>query len=388
MRDHVPVPFAPLAILGLASALAWPVSPTRVAIRVPAGTPIESIALDTWSELGGASLDVVVPAAVVPLLGEHELLDADIDATAHAERSRLASRATKGWFDEYRDFTEVTARMRSLAELAPDRVSMHEVGRSIEGRAIWALAIGHGDTKMLVNGTQHAREWISTMVTTCVADRLVREYDTNPAVRRFVDTTQLWIVPIVNPDGYQHAWSSNRYWRKNRRGTHGVDLNRNWGVAWGGAGSSGSERSEVYRGTSAFSEPETRALRDLALREHFNLHVDFHSYSQLVMYPWCYTQSPPKDRDRLRALGDGMASALYAAHGTRYDLVQCGGAAGTMTDWTYGEAKATSFIIELRPKGGGRNGFVLPPEQIRPTCDEGFGAVLALRSRAIGRAQP
>ena len=80
-----------------------------------------------------------------------------------------------------------------------------------------------GATPMLVNGTKHAREWITSMVTTCVADRLVREYSTNPAIRAFVDSTELWVVPVVNPDGYQYTWAQNRYWRKNRRGGHGVD---------------------------------------------------------------------------------------------------------------------------------------------------------------------
>src|SRR5436305_1081127 len=83
-----------------------------------------------------------------------------------------------------------------------------------------------------------AREWIAAMTTTCVADRLVRDYDRDPAIRDFVDRHDLWIVPVANPDGYQHSWSADRYWRKNRRDGHGVDLNRNFGVAWGGAGSS------------------------------------------------------------------------------------------------------------------------------------------------------
>jgi pimeloyl-ACP methyl ester carboxylesterase len=104
------------------------------------------------------------------------------------------------------------------------------------------------------------------MVTTCVADRLIRGYGSDPAIRAFVDRTELWVVPVANPDGYQHAWGSNRYWRKNRRGTHGVDLNRNFGVAWGGRGASKSERSETYAGTAAFSEPESRALRGEAAR--------------------------------------------------------------------------------------------------------------------------
>src|SRR5512138_2293267 len=105
------------------------------------------------------------------------------------------------------------------------------------------------------------------MVTTCVADRLVRDYDRDSEIRAFVDSTELWIVPVVNPDGYQYSWATDRYWRKNRRGGHGVDLNRNYSVAWGGDGSSADKSSQVYRGEFAFSEVESSAVRDLAKRE-------------------------------------------------------------------------------------------------------------------------
>jgi murein tripeptide amidase MpaA len=238
---------------------------------------------------------------------------------------------------------------------------------------------------MLINGTQHAREWLSTMATTCVADRLVRHYDDDKAIRDFVDTTELWVVPVVNPDGYQYTWAGDRYWRKNRRDRYGVDLNRNFSVAWGGSGASRSRDSETYRGEYAFSEPETSALRDLVKREGIALHIDFHTYSQLILYPWGYTGTPTKDHARFAAVGDRMASAMFATHETHYKLMQSVElypAAGTMSDWMYGEAQAQSFTIELRPAaswGRGRNGFVRPPEEIRPTCDEAFAAVLEMR---------
>lgn len=369
-------------------------APTRAAIRVACEEPTtcalaEALALDVWSEPRGPGLplDVVVTTDALARLDAAgvpwQMLIPDIDAVASAEAARLrdpaAARPTD-WFGEYRDYDAIGAHLRELVELAPDRVALHAIGGSIEGRPLWALRIGDGATPMLINGTQHAREWIAAMVTTCVADRLVRGYDHDPAIRAFVDRTKLWVVPIVNPDGYQYSWGTDRYWRKNRRDRHGVDLNRNFSVAWGSSGSSGRKRAETYRGEYAFSEPETIALRDLAKRERIALHVDFHAYGQLLLYPWGYTSAPAKDRDRFAAIGDRMASAMFAAHQIRYSLmssIELYPAGGTMTDWMYGEVEALSFTIELRPKGG--SGFVLPPEQIRPTCDEGLAAVLALR---------
>jgi hypothetical protein len=381
--------------VGVIALLTSSSSPSpRTAIRIDCASEVacafaEARALDVWSEHRGPGLplDIVVDRAGLRELAaagiEHEMLVPDIDELAAREAFRLQFRAqAKDFFTEFHDYREITDHVRGLAEEAPDRAQLHPLGSSLDGRTIWALRIGkQGGERMLVNGTQHAREWISSMVTTCVADRLVHEYDTSPAIKTFVDTTDLWIVPVVNPDGYQHSWSTNRYWRKNRRDGHGVDLNRNWDVAWGGSGSSKNKRSETYHGSSPFSEPESAALRDLAMRERIQLHVDFHAYGQLILYPWNWTSKPAKHRDRYAALGDRIASAMFAQHKKRYSLIQgveLYPSAGTANDWMYGELEAISYGIELRPKGG--TGFVLPPEEIKPTCDEGLAAVLALRA--------
>jgi len=360
-----------------------------MAIRVADNPFAEALALDVWSEERGPGrpLDLVVTPAALPLLEgagvAYEVLDPDIDASARAEHERLQKPGPKEFFAEYRDYTAIGEHLRSLALLAPDRVAMQAIGASVDGRPIWAVRIGTGGTKMLVNGTEHAREWLSAMATTCVADRIVRDYATDPQIRAFADTHELWVVPVSNPDGYQYAWTSDRYWRKNRRGRHGVDLNRNFSVGWGGEGSGKSERSETYRGEYAFSEPESIALRDLVKREKITHHVDFHTYSQLVLYPWGYTRTPAPDRARFAAIGDRMASAIFATHRNAYKLIQSSElypAGGTMSDWMYGEAGAQSFTIELRPgewPGRGRGGFAPPPEEIRPTCDEALAAVLA-----------
>jgi len=389
------VPGTPVAIAPT------PTAKTRVAIRVDCAAAVgcalaERLSVDVWSEDRGPGLplDVVVESTALSQLDAahvaYEVLVPDIDKVAAEEKARLSGAQVNDggdWFAEYKNYDAISAYLTQLASRAPDLTSLETIGRSIEGRPIQALRIGGtapGATPMMINGTQHAREWIAAMVSTCVADRLVRGYATDPAIHDFVDRTELWVVPVVNPDGYQHSWGSNRYWRKNRRGTHGVDLNRNYSVAWGGDGSSNRERSEVYRGLTPFSEPESRALRDLALRRHISIHVDFHAYGQLLLYPWSYTRAPAADRALFGAVGDRMASAMAVTHENRYTL-QSGAdlyaAAGTMTDWMYGEAKALSFTVELRPSGNrGAGGFVLPPAQIKPTCDEGLAAVLALRS--------
>jgi carboxypeptidase T len=377
-----------------------PPAPTRVAIRVACDAPgaceiAHALAVDVWSEHEGPGLplDVVVPSDQLAELTRAgvswQVLVPDIDAVAAAEAARLHSPAahTADWFAEYRDYRAIADHLGELADAAPGRARLEVIGNSVENRPLWALKIGGGApgaVPMLINGTLHAREWIASMVATCVADRLIRDYDRDPAIRAFVDRTELWVVPVVNPDGYQLTWAGQRFWRKNRQGRFGVDLNRNFSVGFGGTGSSGVPASETYRGPNAFSEPESRALRDLAKREHVALHIDFHAYGQIVLYPWGFKGTPPADRDRLAAVGDRVTSAAIAAHGTPFTLssgVEFYPAAGILTDWMYGEAGALSYTIELRPRWpAGTGGFVLPPEQIRPTCDEGLAAVLALRA--------
>ncbi len=395
VRSH-----APVTVESAPSRL----GPERTAVRVWPRTAAERAdvfahAIDVWSEHSDAeALDVVLdPAGMAWVLDarlEAEVLVVDIDALAEDERERLAMAevarppAPGRWFSEYRDLSAIHAHLDQLAQRRPDLVMQETIGHSLEGRPLVALRIGGTGSRragMLINGGLHAREWISMMVTTCVADRLISSYDDDARIRRFVDEVELWVVPVSNPDGYVHSWSRDRYWRKNRRDGHGVDLNRNFDLAWGGPGSSDKPASQIYRGTAAFSEPESAALRDLMHRGDFDAHIDFHSYGQLLLHPWSHKRKRSRDHKRLSATADGMAKAIAAQHGKRYRKMSGESlypASGTFMDWAYGEHEVSSFVIELRPRGG--SGFVLPPEQIVPTCDEGLAAVLTL-GESVGR---
>ncbi len=123
-----------------------------------------------------------------------------------------------------------------------------------------------------------------------LANALIDGASSNARIARILSTCEIFILPSVNPDGYEHTWTTARLWRKNRRdngnGTFGVDPNRNWGFQWGRGGASTDPASETYRGTAAFSEPETQPLRDF-FYAHPNIvgHMDYHSYSQLLLWP-------------------------------------------------------------------------------------------------------
>jgi carboxypeptidase T len=371
---------------------------TRMAIRVYPRSQTQydealAAALDVWSEYpSDAQIDIVVDASAWSEQAaefDFEVLVANIDAVAAEEHQRLAApraaRPAPGeWFSDYRDFGSVLDYLELLAVSHPELARIEDVGTSIEGRPLRAIHIGaNADAPTFVfNGGQHAREWISVMTTTCIADRLTRGYADDPRVRAILDTTQVVVLPVANPDGYAFSWTNDRYWRKNRRGDHGVDLNRNYPVAFGGRGASDDPNSPVYHGEHAFSEPESMALRDLIRRESPLLHIDFHSYSQLVLYPWGFTTKAAPDSKRLASLAKQYAKVVAATHGEKYTPKSGGAlypAAGTLMDWVYAERDIPALVIELRPRRG--SGFVLPPDQIGPTCDENFAAVLDLIER-------
>jgi carboxypeptidase T len=138
---------------------------------------------------------------------------------------------------------------------------------------------------------------------------LASKYGSDPRITNIVDSRETWIVFMVNPDGveYDIATGSYRMWRKNRQpngtGAVGTDLNRNWGWQWGCCGgSSGSFSSETYRGAAPFSAPETARLRDFVNSrviggvQQIKAHIDFHTYSELVLWPYGPTRAPRQRR--------------------------------------------------------------------------------------------
>jgi murein tripeptide amidase MpaA len=366
----------------------------RVAVEIDSRSASDqafalALSLDVWSEESPMVL-VVSSAKLDALAGiPHRIVVDDIDEVADQERTRLAKRARASWFSEYRDLHEVDDYMAELVVQHPELVSERTIGWSLEGRPIHELTISRGGAiGIALDGAQHAREWISVMVPICVADRLVAARN-EPRITKILDAASFHIVPVVNPDGYAYSWTHDRYWRKNRRGGYGVDLNRNYGVGWGQPGSSPDHASPNYRGEAAFSEPESRAVRSWLQSTSIRAHIDFHNYSQVILYPWSYQKAPPPDRERFAAIADRMSTAMFAAHGQRY-AIRAGSElktsiGGTLADWAYSDRGVLSFLVELRPTSKREGGFVLPPSQIAPTCDESEAAVLELAEAMIGR---
>jgi carboxypeptidase T len=289
--------------------------------------------------------------------------------------------------------------LRQLSESQPEIAELQEIGRSLENRPIWALRIGErrpSEHKLLFMGCHHAREWVSVEVPYLLAEHLV-ENSGQPAVRQWLQRGEIWVAPMVNPDGHEYSRTpETRLWRKNRRtnvdGSIGVDPNRNYGYMWGTLNintSSHVPSDETYVGPRAFSEPETQAVRNLVARELFRGVITYHSFSQLILYPWGYTSQPIPDTSDLATmtkLAKRMQQLIRGVHGTIYTPQQSSQlypTAGDTTDWTYGEYGIPSFTIELRPDSIQNGGFILPPDQIQPTFEENLPAAMEFIKRIL-----
>ena len=305
--------------------------------------------------------------------------------------------------ENFIDYAFLQKQALSLATKYPI-FSTKVIGKSIENRDIIAFKISSQvntdsaqKAKIVLVGTYHAREWIVPNVVYLIAQQLLEDYGANSEITALIDNSEIWLVPMVNPDGHEYSRinASTRYWRKNRRdngdGTYGVDLNRNHSFKWGydDTGSSPTTSSNTYRGKTPASEPETQAIERFVTEIHPQIFVSYHSYSQLVLYPWGYINDPSKDNTQLSAIATKISEAIKEVHGKVYKPSSTPevlyNTNGDVIDWSYGALDILSFLIELRPGGWpsiGINGFSPHKDEILPTFEENYNAIKYLLSAA------
>jgi murein tripeptide amidase MpaA len=365
---------------------------------------VTSLCDNVWSHgTGVGSFDVQIDGRRLANLDElgiaYTVLIDDLQRRVEDERADIIARAMQrdlAWFANYKTRTEINAYMDSLAA-GSGGLAVSETlpgAATIGGRTLKAIRITGPDAPgnpkatrpaLIFNSCQHAREWISPMTTMYFADQLLAKYSTDARIKGIVDNCEIIIVPIVNPDGYEYTWSTQRLWRKNRKpngdGSFGVDNNRNWAFGWGGEGASTVPSNDTYRGPSAASEVETQVLANyITSIPRIKAHIDFHSYSQLIMSPWAYTSTLPVDNALFLQLDQAMATAVFNTYGKTYTYgpvyTTIYPASGGASDWTYGARNILGFSFELRDTG--TNGFTLPADQIIPTGEENFNAIKVL----------
>ncbi|HEX5567345.1 MAG TPA: M14 family metallopeptidase [Streptomyces sp.] len=305
----------------------------------------------------------------------------------------------------YHNYAEATAAINEYVRKYPSIMSKRVIGKSYEGRDIVAVKISdnvgtdEAEPEVLLTHHQHAREHLTVEMALYVLREFGARYGSDSRITRMVNERELWVIPDMNPDGgeYDIATGSYRSWRKNRQPNSGssyigTDLNRNWYYKWGCCGgSSSSPSSSTYRGPSAGSAPEVRVVADFVRsrvvdgRQQITAHIDFHTYSELVLWPYGYTYSDTApgltqdDRDAFAAVGRAMAASNGYTPQQSSDLYITD---GSINDWMWGEHRIFSYTFEMYPGPNGREGFYPPDEVIERETSRNRTAVLLLMENA------
>jgi hypothetical protein len=277
----------------------------------------------------------------------------------------------------YHNFPEMVAEIHATEAAYPDIVDVFSIGKSHQGREIWAakisdnVAIDEPEPEILFDALHHAREHMTVEQALYLLRVLTVDYATDQRVRTLVNGREIFIVFAVNPDGFEFDLTATtgahrpyRAWRKNRQPNAGssyvgTDLNRNYGYRWGCCGgSSGSKSAITYRGPAAWSAPEVRAMRDFVNsrvidgRQQIKSHVSFHTNGQLVLWPYGYTKT---NRPADMSIDDYNAIVAFAkgqAGRNGYKAEQSSDlyiTDGDQIDWMYGVHRIFSYTWELYP---------------------------------------
>lgn len=371
-----------LALLVLGGATAATAQLRVVEVPISGHAGLDSLARLGFEVAAVRTIDGAQRAVIIVSAETEALLGRRGFKTAPLTAARVTTGAAADTFHVFHSFDAPGDGIRAtLSTWAATDAGLHvdSVGASYEGRPILAVKIGPPDDapnrpNVLFMGTHHAREWIST----AVALKLIRWLADSGSV--LTATHDVWVIPVENPDGYQYTFTTDRYWRKNRRpnanGSYGVDPNRNYPAFWGAddVGSSNSPYAETYRGAAPASEPETQAVMAFHAAHPPVVSLSYHSYGGLVLYPWGFRPGElAPDLPRFQALAgtelapavtDGLSeSSLDHYHpGPSWNLYATN---GEYTDWAYRTYGTIAFTTELTSgccRSGLYYGFEFPDD--------------------------
>ncbi len=204
----------------------------------------------------------------------------------------------------YFDVTRAVARIDEMVAKYPtiatkvDLSALPGAAKTHEGRSIFALKlsgkpVAGGKPAVVIVAQHHARELNAGFIAQAAMERIASGYGKDAALTKLLDEREVYIVPIVNPDGVNTVFTEERMWRKNKAknsdGSRGVDINRNYPFLFGACGTSEQGSSEVYKGPSAASEPEVRTMMAVQRELRPELYIDFHNHGNevLELYPPC-----------------------------------------------------------------------------------------------------
>ncbi|NXY42858.1 CBPO Carboxypeptidase, partial [Ceuthmochares aereus] len=360
-----------------------------------------ALLLDLWKPLlpediwAGEDVHVRVPAPLVQetkdRLDQH-MISYNVlipDVQELVDQSMLKERSNHRQVPEgyvytlYHPMDEIYQWMSEIQKSNSELVTQHYLGKTFENRPMYYLQISQPSDKakkiIWLDCGIHAREWISPAFCQWFVKEILQNYQSDPKIRRFLQNLDLYVLPVLNIDGYIYSWDNNRLWRKNRsphmNGTcYGTDLNRNFNSSWGTVGVSNDCNSEIFCGSGPESEPETRAVSQFIEGKKSDIlcYLTIHSYGQYILTPYGSTTKPPSNNEELMYVAEKAAAAMMEKYGTSYRVGPTSlilyNNSGSSRDWAHLIGIPFSYTFELRDKG--TYGFILPVQQIQPTCEE------------------
>nr|WP_275580448.1 M14 family metallocarboxypeptidase [Metabacillus iocasae] len=254
-----------------------------------------------------------------------------------------------------------------LEKMYSDFLEVHTIGQSVDGRELYAVKLGKGKKEIFINGSHHAREYISTNLVMEKIDQYAYSYAKGTKIgsyhtRTILDDTAIWFVPMVNPDGVSLVQLGHKSakrpqevlkmnggntnfaaWKANIRG---VDLNKQYPANWNNLCCNARYPGpQNYKGTKALSEPETKALYDFTLKHNFRAAISYHSSGE-ILYWYFKQQGSQLSRDE--------KLARKVSRATGYSMVpkSASGTGGGYTDWFISSQKMPAFTPEVSPYAG------------------------------------
>jgi parallel beta-helix repeat protein len=230
----------------------------------------------------------------------------------------------------FHNYAETTSELEDIANNYSDITNLYDLGYSVLGRTIWGLKITdnpdieENEPEVRICGAHHGDEYMSVELPLLLALHLVENYSIDPGITNLIDDREIWIIPLVNPDGRE---ASSRY------NNNGVDLNRDYGYMWDGSGGS----------PSPFSQPETQVIRDNALKNNYVLSLSYHTTAAYVNYIWNYKPQPAPDEAVVVMLSNQYAASSGYTAINGFDWYQT---KGDTNDFSYGCRGDIDWTIE------------------------------------------
>ncbi|KAE9556717.1 hypothetical protein FO519_000123 [Halicephalobus sp. NKZ332] len=272
-------------------------------------------------------------------------------------------------FEAYHGYDEIFDYLVTLSNSSPGLLTYEIIGQTFQGRPIGVLKIGYPSekekTKVFIDGGIHAREWISPASVLWYTNELLQDPRYTHPQTGYLNKIDIYVLPVINADGYEYSRTTDRMWRKSRsgprKGCYGVDLNRNFQFQWSTSGTSKNACDfQAYQGPKAASEPETQVLENFLKNGNFSCYLTVHSFLGAILYPYGYAVAEyPSDVEDLVKVGEKMTLAMKEATGVDYLLINSADlypASGASDDYAKSIGIKYVFTIELF----GSHGFKEP----------------------------